>query len=85
MTMGRLEFNPIRKVRKEDMVTVRIPKYAGPTSHPMGWECPRCHGVWGPNVMGCNRCNAQTVSGQVEIDPELVKKMLEDGCGLPIK
>lgn len=83
LTVGKLEFNPVRTVNERDKTIVRIPKYTGPTSYPMGWECPRCHGVWGPAVMGCNRCNAQTVSGQVEIDPELVKKMLEVGRAIP--
>ncbi len=21
-----------------------------------GWECPRCHAVWGPAVTGCLNC-----------------------------
>lgn len=57
MTVGRLEFNPCRTVRTKDAQVVTIPKRI--TSPSTGWECPRCHSVWGPLVPGCNRCNAQ--------------------------
>lgn len=58
------------RINPADIKTVRIPEYTGPMSHPMGWECPRCHGVWGPNVMGCNRCNATTVVDSPRIIPD---------------
>lgn len=22
-----------------------------------GWECPKCHRVWGPQVTECEHCN----------------------------
>lgn len=25
-------------------------------STPVGWECPKCHRVWGPQVTECKAC-----------------------------
>lgn len=30
---------------------------AGPTGANMGWVCPKCQTVWGPQVACCLRCD----------------------------
>ena len=38
-----------------------------------GWECPRCHRVWNPNVLACHHCPEpapvrDSDPGPIEID-----------------
>lgn len=35
------------------------PNTLPPAPTPLGWECPKCHRVWGPQVAGCEVCNRE--------------------------
>jgi len=33
------------------------PAFTFPTVAPSGWTCPKCGSIWGPHVVGCEKCN----------------------------
>lgn len=28
----------------------------------LGWECPKCHNCYAPNIPGCNNCNKPDIN-----------------------